>query len=215
MRERSLYTDHKFSRYACARKDPTHTSSKVKPSQDKSQNTHMLVYRWNCSRTHIPTVAATLRMRWLVWSATNTLPLASMATPRGELKPAWVPDPSAKAAVPLPASVVTTANTNGTTTAAASPTHTANKVKTSNYFTKTVIFEHLENVCTHKSRATKDTGDPNVVGGREELEWGNLHAGAPDPFMPGFQRHGLHSERAWRQKPSTYHLPPSLCGCAG
>ena len=50
----------------------------------------------------------TLRMRWLEESTTNTLPMESMDTPQGPLNEALVPAPSAKAAVPLPASVDTT-----------------------------------------------------------------------------------------------------------
>jgi hypothetical protein len=43
----------------------------------------------------VPPPAVTLRMRWLLWSTTNTLPLASTATPVGYVKPALVPDASA------------------------------------------------------------------------------------------------------------------------
>jgi hypothetical protein len=49
----------------------------------------------------------TLRRRWLKESATSTAPLGSTATPRGELKEAAAPAPSAKAPSPLPASVLT------------------------------------------------------------------------------------------------------------
>jgi hypothetical protein len=48
------------------------------------------------------------RMRWLYESATYTVPLESTATPSGESKEALVPKPSANAADPLPAKVVTT-----------------------------------------------------------------------------------------------------------
>ncbi len=47
-------------------------------------------------------------MRLLTLSAIKMLPLASMATPTGQLKIAAVPVPSAKAPAPLPARVVTT-----------------------------------------------------------------------------------------------------------
>ena len=50
----------------------------------------------------------TFRMRLLLWSATNTLPLASTVTPLGLLNLAFTPVPSANAWSPLPASVVTT-----------------------------------------------------------------------------------------------------------
>ena len=50
----------------------------------------------------------TLRMRLLAESATNTLPMESVDTPQQLPNEALVPAPSAKAAVPLPASVDTT-----------------------------------------------------------------------------------------------------------
>jgi hypothetical protein len=49
----------------------------------------------------------TLRMRWLLWSATKTLPLASTATPEGYLNAAPLPLPSANMEDAFPASVVT------------------------------------------------------------------------------------------------------------
>ena len=50
----------------------------------------------------------TLRILWLLLSATYTSPLESTLTPDGELKMAAVPRPSAQVNVPIPASVVTT-----------------------------------------------------------------------------------------------------------
>ncbi len=64
-----------------------------------------------------PTIADALRMRWLPWSATYKLPVASTATPLVPEKTALVPDPSTKGPlVPLtpPASEVTTARTKST-----------------------------------------------------------------------------------------------------
>ena len=55
-----------------------------------------------------PTEQVSLRMRWLLWSATMTLPLLSTATPEGYENEAPAPVPSANAYDPLPASVVTT-----------------------------------------------------------------------------------------------------------
>jgi len=55
-----------------------------------------------------PTEQVSLRMRSLDLSATMTLPLLSTATPEGSLNEAPAPVPSANAADPLPASVVTT-----------------------------------------------------------------------------------------------------------
>jgi hypothetical protein len=49
----------------------------------------------------------TILIRWLFQSATKTFPLASTATPTGVLKEAAAPAPSANAAAPLPASVLT------------------------------------------------------------------------------------------------------------
>src|SRR5438309_5839044 len=56
----------------------------------------------------IPVAAATLRIRWLEWSAMYRLPPASTATPAGPLTLALVaaPPSPAKPKEPLPATVV-------------------------------------------------------------------------------------------------------------
>ena len=55
----------------------------------------------------LTTPAVIVRMRWLLWSATYTVPLPSTATPKGLPNCAVAPGPSALPAVPLPASVLT------------------------------------------------------------------------------------------------------------
>src|SRR5207244_9609408 len=56
----------------------------------------------------IPVAAATLRIRWINWSAIYRLPLASSATPDGPLRlaPVAAPPSPAKVKLPLPATVV-------------------------------------------------------------------------------------------------------------
>ncbi len=63
----------------------------------------------------VPPLAVTLRMRLFTMSATNTFPLASMATPAGERKAAFVPKPSEFEKAPPPASVDTAAQLSVTT----------------------------------------------------------------------------------------------------